>query len=96
MLRSGPDALRGSFGWYRALDTTMAQNAQRKNRRLTLPVLAVGGADSLGEAVANAMRLAADDVQGLVIPDIGHSLAKEAPDPMLAALTAFLAPYRGR
>jgi hypothetical protein len=23
VLRSDPDALRGSFGWYRALDTTM-------------------------------------------------------------------------
>jgi pimeloyl-ACP methyl ester carboxylesterase len=96
MLRSGPDALRGSFGWYRALDTTMAQNEQRKNRRLTLPVLAVGGADSLGEAVGNAMRLAADDVQGLVVPGVGHWLAEEAPEQVLAALTAFLAPYRGK
>jgi pimeloyl-ACP methyl ester carboxylesterase len=96
MLRSGPDALRGSFGWYRALDTTMAQNAQRKNRRLPQPVLAIGGADSLGDAVANATKLAADDVQSLVLPGIGHWLAEEAPDQMLAALTAFLAPYRGR
>jgi pimeloyl-ACP methyl ester carboxylesterase len=96
MLRSGPDALRGSFGWYRALDTTMAQNAQRKDRRLPQPVLAIGGADSLGDAVANATKLAADDVQSLVLPGIGHWLAEEAPDQMLAALTAFMAPYRGR
>ena len=45
---------------------------------------------------ANAMKLAADDVQSLVLPGIGHWLAEEAPDQMLAALTAFLAPYRGR
>ena len=96
LLRSGPDALRGSFGWYRALDATMAQNDQRKNRRLTMPVLAIGGADSLGEAPGKAAKLAADDVQILVLPGIGHWLAEEAPDPMLAALTAFLAPYRGR
>jgi pimeloyl-ACP methyl ester carboxylesterase len=38
-----PDGLRGSFGWYRALDTTIAQNAQRATRRLTVPVLAIGG-----------------------------------------------------
>ncbi len=96
MLRSGPDALRGSFGWYRALDTTMAQNEQRKNRRLTVSVLAIRGAGSLGDAPANAMRLAADDVQSLVVPGIGHWLAEEAPEQVLAALTAFLAPYRGR
>jgi hypothetical protein len=35
---SNPDALRGSFGWYRALDTTIAQDEQRKTRRLTMPV----------------------------------------------------------
>ena len=40
------------------------------------------------------MRLAADDVQSLVIPGIGHWLAEQAPDQMEAALTAFLAPYR--
>jgi len=36
------------------------------------------------------MRLAADDVQSLVIPDCGHWVAEEAPEEMLAALTAFL------
>jgi pimeloyl-ACP methyl ester carboxylesterase len=36
MLRSDPNALRGSFGQYRAFDTTIAQNQQRKNHRLTL------------------------------------------------------------
>jgi hypothetical protein len=29
-----------------------------------------------------------------VIPGVGHFVAEEAPDEMLAALTAFLAPFR--
>jgi pimeloyl-ACP methyl ester carboxylesterase len=40
------------------------------------------------------MKLAADDVQALVIPDCGHHPAEETPEETLAALTAFLAPYR--
>jgi hypothetical protein len=40
------------------------------------------------------MKLAADDVQTVVIPGAGHWVAEEAPDELLAALTAFLAPYR--
>ena len=40
------------------------------------------------------MKLTADDVQALVIPGIGHWLAEQAPDEMVGALTAFLAPYR--
>ena len=43
-LAADPAALRGSFAAYRALDATIAQNQQRKTRRLTLPVLAIGGA----------------------------------------------------
>jgi pimeloyl-ACP methyl ester carboxylesterase len=38
------------------------------------------------------MQLVADDVQGLVIPGSGHWVAEQAPEQLLAALTAFLAP----
>ena len=93
-LLSDPDALPGSFGFYRAFDATVAQNEQRKSRRLTMPVLAIGGAASYGEHVEEAMKLVADDVQGVVIPGTGHWVAEEAPDEMLAALTAFLSSYR--
>jgi pimeloyl-ACP methyl ester carboxylesterase len=40
------------------------------------------------------MKLAADDVQTLVIPGCGHWVAEQAPEALLDALTAFLAPYR--
>jgi hypothetical protein len=40
------------------------------------------------------MKLVADDVQSVVIPGTGHWVAEDAPEEMLAALTAFLAPYR--
>ena len=93
-LAADPDHLRGSFEFYRAIPTTIAQNEQRQTRRLTLPVLAIGGAESSGAGVGNTMKLAADDVQTLVIPGCGHWVAEQAPDQLLAALTAFLAPYR--
>ena len=89
-----PDHLRGSFEFYRAIPATSAQNQQRKERRLTLPVLAIGGAESSGEGVGNTMKLAADDVQTVVLADCGHWVAEQAPEQLLTALTAFLAPYR--
>jgi pimeloyl-ACP methyl ester carboxylesterase len=91
---SDPEALHSSFAWYRALDTTLAQDAARKAQRLAMPVLAIGGALSFGEHVAEALRLVADDVQAVVIPDTGHFVAEESPDDLLAALTLFLAAYR--
>ncbi len=49
--------------------------------------------DRIAEA-ANTMGLAADDVQRVVIPGCGHYCLEEAPQEILATLTAFLAPYR--
>ena len=94
VLKSGPEYLRCSFELYRAFPITTAQNEQRKARPLTVPVLAIGGAESTGHMVAEAVKLAADNVQELVIPDCGHWLAEQAPEAMLEALTRFLAPYR--
>jgi pimeloyl-ACP methyl ester carboxylesterase len=94
LLASGPEALRGSFEIYRAFPTIIAQNQQRKTRRLTLPVLAIGGEESSGDMVADTMQVVADDVQGVVLAGSGHWVAEQAPEELLAALTAFLAPYR--
>jgi hypothetical protein len=51
-------------------------------------------AQSGGEGPANAMRLAADDVEAMVIPACGRWVAEEAPEQLLAGLDGFLAPYR--
>jgi len=83
-------SLRGSFGFYRAVDTTTAQNQQRATTKLTLPVLAIGGAESAGDMVGAAMALAATNVQTLVIPGCGHFVPDEAPKQLLAALIPFL------
>jgi pimeloyl-ACP methyl ester carboxylesterase len=95
-LAADPEALRGSFEFYRAISTSAAQNEERKNRRLTMPVLAIGGEESGGENAANAMKLVADDVQGVVLSGSGHWVAEQAPDQLLTALTEFLAAYRER
>jgi len=93
-LAASPEALHASFGMYRALEATIAQNQQRTTQRLPMPVLGIGGEHSLKEQVADTMKLAADDVQTLVVPGCGHHPAEETPEETLAALTAFLAPYR--
>jgi pimeloyl-ACP methyl ester carboxylesterase len=93
-LAASAEALHGSFQLYRAFGATTAQNEERKNRRLAMPVLAMGGAESGGTMAADTMKLAAVDVQTLVIPGVGHWLAEQAPDELVAALTEFLAPYR--
>jgi pimeloyl-ACP methyl ester carboxylesterase len=93
-LLTNPDSLRGTFAFYREWDTMMAQNDERKNRKLTMPVLGIGGAASHADEVGKAFESLANDVQTAVIPGAGHWFAEEAPEETVAALTAFLAPYR--
>nr|WP_221377744.1 hypothetical protein [Actinoplanes polyasparticus] len=40
------------------------------------------------------MSSIAQNVQTLVVPGAGHWVAEQAPEALLAAPTAFLAPYR--
>jgi pimeloyl-ACP methyl ester carboxylesterase len=89
-----PEALRGSFEFYSAIPASAAQNEGRKDRRLSMPVLAMGGDESGRENAANAMKRVADDVQTVVLSGAGHRVAEQAPQELLVALTAFLTPYR--
>ena len=89
-----PDALRASFGIYRAWDAILTQNAERAKRPLPMPVQAIGGALSYGPAVEHTLKPLASDVTGVVIPSAGHWVAEQAPEELLAALAGFLSPYR--
>jgi pimeloyl-ACP methyl ester carboxylesterase len=91
---SDPESLRSSFGFYRALDATIAQDQVRAATRLPMPVLGIGGELSFGDHVREALSLVADDLQGVVVPGTGHFVAEESPDEVLAAVEGFLAPYR--
>jgi pimeloyl-ACP methyl ester carboxylesterase len=93
-ITADPRALRASFAYYRALDETIAQNERRGRTRLTLPVLAVGGALWSGANAARTMRLAADDVTEVVLDDCGHYPAEEQPARFAGILEDFLAGNR--
>jgi pimeloyl-ACP methyl ester carboxylesterase len=94
MYNRSRDALRATFGLYRAWDASLEQNKQRQASPLTIPVLGIGGQKSWGTRAADGMRPFAKDVQGVVIPGAGHWVAEQAPAEMLAALGTFFAPYR--
>jgi pimeloyl-ACP methyl ester carboxylesterase len=93
-LFSDPQALRGSFGFYRAWDETQAQNMARKATRLTMPVLAIGGAESWRDNVGGALRDVVTDLRTVVVPKAGHWVAEQNPGGLLDVLTPFLSGSR--
>ena len=86
-----PGAARAAMGFYRALYESAQQNRRLAARKLTIPVLALGGAQSIGPGVAACMRQVAEQVEEGVVPDSGHWLTEEQPSDVAARLLAFLA-----
>jgi pimeloyl-ACP methyl ester carboxylesterase len=91
---SAPGALRAGFELYRAFDRDAEDNraALARNGKLTIPVLAVGGAMSTsGPLVEEMMHEVAEDVTGIRVPDTAHWIAEENPETFVAALLDFVA-----
>jgi pimeloyl-ACP methyl ester carboxylesterase len=90
---SAPGAMRAGFELYRAFDRDAEDNraALARNGKLTVPVLAVGGAISTsGALVEEMMREVADDVTGVRVPRTGHWVPEEDPDALVRELLEFL------
>lgn len=89
-LYARPGAMHAAFAQFRAIRTDAEDNKKAIATKLTIPVLAVGGAKSFGAMEAVVMRNAATDVTELVIPDAGHWLMEEQPAATIAAIRQFL------
>jgi pimeloyl-ACP methyl ester carboxylesterase len=90
---SAPGAMRAGFEVYRAFDQDDADNreALRANGKLTMPVLAVGGAISTtGSLMEEMMQEVARSVTGLRVPGTGHWVVEENPVAFTTALLEFL------
>ena len=90
---SAPGAMRAGFELYRAFDRDAADNreALATNGKLTIPVLAVGGATSTsGPRMEEMMREVAANVRAVLVPRSGHFIAEENPAFLVRELVAFL------
>ncbi|MFE4824827.1 alpha/beta fold hydrolase [Streptomyces sp. NPDC056704] len=87
---TGRERLRGGFEHYRTLlDDGRENRALLAQRKLPMPVLAVGSTQS-GTATAQALAPHAETVQEAVAPT-GHFVAEEDPDWFTKTVTTFLA-----
>jgi pimeloyl-ACP methyl ester carboxylesterase len=58
--------------------------------KLTMPVLSIGGEKSLGNELAAQMKLVADNLTVIVLPNTGHWILEERPKETTDALLKFL------
>ena len=100
---SAPGAMRAGFAWYRANfnEEGLAQAKARAAKRLTMPILALGGSDGVGDALRATVATLGDRVQGGSITGrpgpgaeradtgCGHFLPEECPDELTEAVLKF-------
>jgi pimeloyl-ACP methyl ester carboxylesterase len=87
---SAVGAMRSALQYYRYAQQDFAQNKESQQRKLTMPVLAIGGEHSLGSYVEAMMQDFASNIRGSVIKDCGHWIAEEQSEELTRQLLAFL------
>jgi pimeloyl-ACP methyl ester carboxylesterase len=88
---SAPGGMRAGFEYYRAFPITLEQNREHANVKLPMPVLALGGEYSFGDAALTSMKSLATDVRGGIVPFSGHWIAEEQPEFLIEQLSSFFA-----
>ncbi|KAB8246892.1 Alpha/Beta hydrolase protein [Aspergillus flavus] len=87
---SRPGAMSRGFEYYRAFGTSAKQNLEFAKTPLDIPVLALGGASSVGSDMIHLVRNFATNVSGGAIHDCGHFLPEEQPSAVARRLLEFL------
>ena len=94
---SAPGGMRAGFEHYRAMPEDAIQNQNYSKTKLTMPVLALaggyiptfGGNTTMPSLVEYGMKLLAQNVTGITVPNSGHYIAEEQPDVVVKLLNNF-------
>jgi pimeloyl-ACP methyl ester carboxylesterase len=91
-LYAAPGRMHAGFGQFAAFERDAVDNRAwlAGHGKITMPVLAVGGAASFGSIMAVVAQAGAIDVEERVIPGSGHWLMEEQPVATVAAIRGFL------
>ena len=88
--------MRAGFEYYRAFPQDAIQNMNYSKTKLTMPVLALGGGyiPTFGgnitmPTVIYGMKILAQNVQGVKVPNSGHFIPEERPDLVIKMLDNF-------
>jgi pimeloyl-ACP methyl ester carboxylesterase len=87
---SRPRRMHAGWAYFASWPRLAKDFTQLSQTKLTMPVLSIGGEKSLGDQLAEQMKLVADNVTVIVLPNTGHWISEERPKETTDALTKFL------
>lgn len=88
---SAPGAIRAALSYYRVAFSAdgLAQSRTRGEKRLTMPILALGAEHGVRDVLLNTLRTIANDVRGHVVENCGHYMPEEVPQLVAEAILKF-------
>jgi pimeloyl-ACP methyl ester carboxylesterase len=91
-VNAAPGATRAALSYQRHMlgPEGMAHSRARAERKLAMPVLAVGAESGVGAMLLDTMRLVSEDVQGAVLAGCGHYMPEEAPRAVAEQIIKFM------
>ena len=87
---SKPGRMRAALNYFVSWPQLAKDFGQLSQTKLTMPVLSIGGEKSLGNELGAQMKLVADNVTVVVLPNTGHWILEERPKETSDALVHFL------
>jgi pimeloyl-ACP methyl ester carboxylesterase len=87
---SAPGRWSSGLGYYRAIFQSAEENRILSERRLRMPVLAIGGGNGLGYLMKDEIQRVTDDLRVAMIKNCGHYVPEEQPEKLLDTLQSFL------
>jgi pimeloyl-ACP methyl ester carboxylesterase len=85
---SGREGVLGAMGMYRAAFATIDQTEPLTSAKVTVPVVAIGGAKGLGAEVGEMVRQVAENVIDETLSDSGHFVPEECPQAVIRHVRA--------
>jgi pimeloyl-ACP methyl ester carboxylesterase len=87
---SRPGRMRAAWAYFASWPQLAKDFAELSRTKLTMPVLSIGGEKSLGQPLADQMKLVATDVTVVIVKDAGHWISEENPKETSDALLNLL------
>jgi pimeloyl-ACP methyl ester carboxylesterase len=87
---SRPGRMHAGWVYFASWPQLSRDFARLSQAKLAMPVLSIGGEKSLGNQLADQMKLVANDVTVVVLKDTGHWISEERPKETTDALAKFL------
>lgn len=82
--------LTAGFNYYRSIPETIRQNKVRENKRLNMPVLAIGAEHATHDAPYETMKKVCTQLSSAIVDDCGHFIMEEQPEAFCSLILNFL------